>query len=691
MSCHAPIRRHALFAALLITIAVALLAPSAAIADTSFKITGGGYGHAIGLSQYGAKGYAEAGWPHTDILRWYYGADRDGSTAGVQVRTLASLGKYANPSVKVHIDKGDDPRASWTLRGWQTRLRIVDDNGTVAFLSPNDYHKFTVSNGKVSVAGKSYTGTLIIRPETTATVSTPLIVVRDASGPFGYTYVRYRGEIRLSLYSGMLRAINVVPLEKYLYGVVPRESPSSWHMEALKAQAVAARSYAWATNPPSSTASSTLSGILHCTTFSQVYGGHSRLKDGTDVYMHEAERSNDAVDATTGQIVYHSPTSKIVTTYFSASSGGHTADIEDVWVSSDPKPYYRGVSDRDNSGNPYYSWDAVTKTGASIASALGQSSRGTVTSVSHEKAASGHVRYATFRFSNGTSYRISGDSVRSKLGLKSTKFTIGPVNVWRTYQQTDTKIGYAGSWRSWSNSRLLGGSYKYANKSTGLAVFTFKGTGFKWVTTKYNTGGYGDVYVDGVKLSRVNLYTVASNYRSTVWSKTGLSADTTHTVIIHVTGKKTSASRGTNVGIDAVQVLNGALLKAVRPSLPTLFDDTDSRIDYAGTWTGYDNALLYGGSYRWAREDTDTATFRFIGTRARLITMLNTTHGKAYVYLDAREPVLVDAYGASQLYRQPVWDSGALPFGVHTVHVVPTTDKPFGIDRIDIWAGQLAP
>lgn len=696
MPNHAFIRRsiRLVLCTVLVAVSISLSVPQSALAVASFRITGGGFGHGIGLSQYGAKGYAEDGWSYADIVRWYYGGDRDGSSSGVSLPTLASLGKYPNPNVKVHLAKDDLPRTSWTLKAWKTRMRISDDAGVVRYLPADTYYKFTLSGDHVTVNGVSYTGTVIARPEATATVSTPLMVVYDGSGGYGTARVRYRGEVRLSPYSGKLRALNVVPIESYVYGVVPRESISSWHMEALKAQAIAARSYAWASAPPSDAASSTLSGILHCTTYSQMYCGHSHIdSDGSISYtLGETTRTNDAVDATAGRIVYHAPTDKIVTTYFSSSSGGHTANIEDVWLSSDPKPYYKGVADRDDVGNPYHSWDPVIKTGTQLASALGQSSRGSVTSVSHDKAASGFVRYVTFRFSNGTTYKVTGGTVRSKLSLKSTKFNIGPVDVWRTYQQTDSKLGYAGSWKTYRNTRLSGGSYKYASRNSALVVFTFRGTGFKWITAKGSANGYGDVYLDGVKASRVNLYSSSVRFRSTVWSKTGLSADTTHTVIIHVTGKHASGSRGNNVGIDAVQVLNGSLRTAVRPSAPNLFDDTDSRITYAGTWTTTSNPLLYNGTYQWSQSSGDaSATFSFIGTRVRLVTSRNTTYGLASVYLDSRAPVTVDATGSALVYRQPVWDSGALPFGVHRVRVVPSTNKPFGIDRLDVWAGQLTP
>ena len=122
------------------------------------------------------------------------------------------------------------------------------------------------------------------------------------------------------------KVVNRLLLEGYLRGVVPRESPSSWPQAALRAQAVAARSYA-------------VRGIkdqgdfdLYCTVASQVYNGY----DG------EADSTNAAVKATAGVV----PTSggRPIVAYFFSTSGGHTENIENVWGGS-PVPYLKGVSD----------------------------------------------------------------------------------------------------------------------------------------------------------------------------------------------------------------------------------------------------------------------------------------------------------------------------------------------------------
>lgn len=143
---------------------------------------------------------------------------------------------------------------------------------------------------------------------------------------------QYRGRIEIGRYSGSnsLKAVNIVTMEKYLYGVVPCEMVYAWHIEALKAQAVCARSYAYRVGFGGD--SSAISPYKICdTTSSQVYKG----------YGAERSQTNDAVDATSGELVYYNGTP--VRTYYSSTSGGSTENVEDVWGT--PYAYLRQVSD----------------------------------------------------------------------------------------------------------------------------------------------------------------------------------------------------------------------------------------------------------------------------------------------------------------------------------------------------------
>jgi stage II sporulation protein D len=152
--------------------------------------------------------------------------------------------------------------------------------------------------------------------------------LRDMQGITSLGPRQYRGIIEIARFSGnLLTAVNVIDIEEYLLSVVPAEMPASWHPEALKAQAVAARTYTIFR----------LGSLAHrgydlCdTTFSQVYLGVSS----------EHENSTAAVNATRGIMIFHNG-QPIEAVYFS-SSGGFTDNSENVWVAA--VPYLRAVAE----------------------------------------------------------------------------------------------------------------------------------------------------------------------------------------------------------------------------------------------------------------------------------------------------------------------------------------------------------
>ncbi len=160
---------------------------------------------------------------------------------------------------------------------------------------------------------------------------------------------RYRGTFTLAVVSGKIEVVNHVPMEQYLYGVVPEEMDYKWEPEALMAQAVASRTYALYVKGKSGDKPYD----VEATTFSQVYGG----------YDAETEPSNSAVDATRGQIITFDGNPIIA--YFHSNSGGHTEDAKNVW--NVDVPYLRGIYDRFSEDIPggtweyYLSYDAMRK------------------------------------------------------------------------------------------------------------------------------------------------------------------------------------------------------------------------------------------------------------------------------------------------------------------------------------------
>ncbi|MBS2970699.1 SpoIID/LytB domain-containing protein [Metabacillus sp. KIGAM252] len=139
---------------------------------------------------------------------------------------------------------------------------------------------------------------------------------------FKYGTLQYRGSFEAKADGNLSALYNLLSLEDYLKGVVPNEMPASWHPEALKAQAIVARSYAVNSMGLSNTAKS------------QVYNGYTK----------EDPRSNAAVTATAGVMAKHN--GKPVQTFFYSTSGGQTANAWDVWGSSQTTfPYLKSVTD----------------------------------------------------------------------------------------------------------------------------------------------------------------------------------------------------------------------------------------------------------------------------------------------------------------------------------------------------------
>lgn len=221
----------------------------------------------------------------------------------------------------------------------------------------------------------------------------------------GYVWISdrwYRGRTQLVPTSKGLAAVNHVNLEHYLYSVLGAEMSPSWPQEALKAQAVAARSYALYKRSSSGNSVYDVGN----TTSSQVYKGIET----------EAQGTHQAVDATTGQVMTYG--GKIILAAFHSSSGGHTENVEDIWTQ--PLAYLRGVADYDM-GAPVYQW---TKSfSKSEMSHLVRSVGNVVSMTPERKTPQGRIVTMRVQGDRGTK-RISGDDLRSALGLKSTLFTV---------------------------------------------------------------------------------------------------------------------------------------------------------------------------------------------------------------------------------------------------------------------------
>lgn len=221
----------------------------------------------------------------------------------------------------------------------------------------------------------------------------------------GYVWIGdrwFRGRTRLMLIGSKLVALNLIDLENYLYSVVGAEAIPTWPLEALKAQAVAARTYAIY----KSSTSSNRYYDLDTSTQTQVYKGLNT----------EFLSTQDAVNSTAGQILTYG--GKAILAAFHSSSGGHTENVEDVWSSS--LPYLRGVVDYDQQ-SPVFQWtkdfssDQLTRSIGGI---------GTVRSLIPEKLTpQGRILSIKIVGSAGSKI-LSGSQIREALDLRSTLFTV---------------------------------------------------------------------------------------------------------------------------------------------------------------------------------------------------------------------------------------------------------------------------
>src|SRR5919198_712407 len=213
----------------------------------------------------------------------------------------------------------------------------------------------------------------------------------------------YRGQIQVTATGNKLQAVNVLGLEAYLQGVVPAEMPHTWAAEALKAQAVAARSYALANLK-------TGAFDLYPDTRSQVYRGLAG----------EAPETNAAVQATAGQVVLYA--GRPARTYFFSTSGGRTMSAADAWGT--PIPYLVSVPDPYDTLSPYHDWGPFAFTAAKLGKAL--HAQGPLLDVQTDANSSGRVADVTAIGANGES-TVTGTAVRKALGLRSTWFSVGVV------------------------------------------------------------------------------------------------------------------------------------------------------------------------------------------------------------------------------------------------------------------------
>lgn len=220
----------------------------------------------------------------------------------------------------------------------------------------------------------------------------------------------YRGRVEIGRYNKRtLTAVNILPLEEYLYGVVPAEMPSNWNNEALKAQAVCSRSYALVKAGIGGDSNAKKGYKIVDTTTSQVYKG----------YLAETLKTNSAIDITRGEMVCYE--NKVVPAYFFSTSGGRTEASEDVWAVA--LPYLQSVVDIYEINPERNPW-IITISLNEMASRIQNhgSKIGSVQSINATKFTNTGRVYSLNLIGSTGNITLQESAIRTILGLYSTKF-----------------------------------------------------------------------------------------------------------------------------------------------------------------------------------------------------------------------------------------------------------------------------
>jgi hypothetical protein len=357
----AVVRFHRITAVFALLVVAVSLAQPALAAEDEWEFDGGGWGHGVGLSQFGALGQAEDGRNATQILQHYY--------SGTSVTSMGSHWSTQQNSLWVGLVSNT---TSVTLSAVEGMVSICQPHGTCpapangAFndvtIDPGESWRFEVDPGnpnqcrfrKVDVDNLGY--------------KTPCDAAITGLGPSNRVVVngqQYgRGIIRFTPAPQGFHAVVTLDLEQYLYGLA--EVPSSWPSEALKAQAIIGRSYAVATAAERGGAdgSGKLSSCgchLRSTTADQAYAGWAKETGSF------ANAWRGAVNDTAGAILVHPQSNyafDIAKAFYSSSNGGHSEDVEFVW-GGEALPWLRSVEDgwsSDPSINPLARWTVVVPT-----------------------------------------------------------------------------------------------------------------------------------------------------------------------------------------------------------------------------------------------------------------------------------------------------------------------------------------
>jgi stage II sporulation protein D len=381
--------RRAAAPLLAVLLVVATVVPADAAKErrgpTTVTFTTTGWGHGKGLSQYGARNRANAGQSWKTIVRHYYPGTSWGRVGGkIRIQITADTSR----DVVVRPRSGLKAHSLGAKRTWRLPAKVKGKQVRSWKIVPARH------SSKIMYRTGSWRLWRTAKGDAEFTAGAAPIVLVTPSGRS-----TYRGALRsVSVNaSGSSRdTVNVLPFESYLRGVVAQEVPASWPRNAVRAQAVAARTYAAFEKRAHRRAAYDLCDTAHC----QVYGGVD----------HEHPLSDAAVRATARTVVTYGGQPAFA--QFSASNGG--------WSAAGGFPYLRAERDPFDKGMPS---DPTVKTVSAAAITRNWAGIGDLVSIQVTKRVQGRVTEVTVVGSNFT-VRPSGETLKGWFGLNSTVFEI---------------------------------------------------------------------------------------------------------------------------------------------------------------------------------------------------------------------------------------------------------------------------
>jgi stage II sporulation protein D len=389
------------FAFLIATLVLTTPTASAQSIPTTFEFTGSGYGHGVGMSQFGARALAQSGESASAILNYFYKDVQivpfvDTHTIRVSIANLVKSISFATqtPGARLEVFDGDIALAeSAPIATFDSRKRATFMVGSQSILLSS------ITRGKAVTLRWVGDGAVI-------------------SMFNGKTTSRYKyGYITIKVLRGALAVTNTMALrDEYLYGI--SEVSSSWPSAVLEAQAIASRSYALSKL-----------GVVRAACDCQVYShisdqnfvGFSKESEPRFGHLWKAAVDRTIIDTTTSLVVLSQ--GKPAQTYFFSSSGGATQTTLDAWGTA--TAYTQSVSDTasvDSKVNPRFaSWQA-SSTQDLVAKAFVLPDVVSLEILSRNQA--GAVTFIAATSSTGVVKKLRGDTFRSRAKIPSPWFSV---------------------------------------------------------------------------------------------------------------------------------------------------------------------------------------------------------------------------------------------------------------------------